>query len=43
MEDDLAVLSARTSNLELMDRLIAQHGEDPAAWVSHFNDERRSA
>ena len=43
MEDDLAVLSARTSNLELMDRLIVQHGEDPAAWVSRFNEERRSA
>ncbi len=43
MDDDLAVLSARTSNLELMDRLIEQHGEDPDAWVSHFNDQRRSA
>lgn len=43
MDDDLAVLSARSTNLALMDRLIAQHGEDPDAWVPHFNEERRSA
>jgi len=43
MDEDLAVLSARTSNLELMDRLIAQHGEDPGAWAPHFNAERKSA
>jgi type IV secretion system protein VirB4 len=43
MDEDLAVLSARTSNLELMDRLIAQYGEDPDAWAPHFNAERRSA
>jgi type IV secretion system protein VirB4 len=43
MDEDLAVLSARTSNLELMDRLIEQYGEDPDAWVPHFNDQRRSA
>lgn len=42
MDDDLAVLSARSTNLALMDRLIAQFGEDPDAWVPHFNDERRS-
>jgi len=43
MDEDLATLSARTSNLMLMDRLIAQYGEDPAAWVPHFNEERKSA
>jgi type IV secretion system protein VirB4 len=43
MDEDLAVLSARTSNLELMDRLIAQYGEDPDAWAPHFNAERNSA
>lgn len=43
MDDDLAVLSARASNLELMDRLIARHGEDPAAWAAQFNEERRNA
>jgi len=43
MDEDLATLSARTSNLALMDRLIAQYGEYPAAWVPHFNEERRTA
>jgi type IV secretion system protein VirB4 len=43
MDDDLAVLSARTANLELMDRLIAQYGEDPDAWAPHFDIERKSA
>lgn len=42
MEDDMAVLSARTTNLVLMDRLIEQYGEDPDAWVPHFNEERKS-
>jgi type IV secretion system protein VirB4 len=43
MDEDLAVLSARTSNLALMDRLIAQYGEDPALWAHHFNDQRKTA
>jgi type IV secretion system protein VirB4 len=43
MDDDLAVLSARTSNLELMDRLIARYGEDPEAWGPHFDNGRKSA
>jgi type IV secretion system protein VirB4 len=43
MEEDLAILSARASNLALMDRLIAQYGEDPAAWAFRFNEERNSA
>jgi len=43
MDDDLAVLSARTSNLELMDKLIEQYGEDPDQWVTHFNELRRTA
>jgi type IV secretion system protein VirB4 len=43
LPDDLAVLSARTSNLALMDRLIKQHGADPAAWYPHFQQQRRTA
>lgn len=43
MDEDLAVLSARTANLALMDRLIAHYGEDPAAWYPHFNHERKQA
>jgi type IV secretion system protein VirB4 len=40
MDDDMAVLSARSTTLGLMDGLIAQHGEDPDAWAPHFNRER---
>jgi type IV secretion system protein VirB4 len=36
MDDDLAVLSARTANLELMDRLIEKYGEHPDAWAHQF-------
>lgn len=43
MDDDLAVLSARTANLALMDRLIEQYGEAPEAWYPHFQQQRRSA
>jgi len=43
MDDDLAVLSARSSNLALMDKLIAQHGENVGDWLPHFIDERRTA
>jgi type IV secretion system protein VirB4 len=43
MDDDMAVLSARATNLALMDRLIAQYGENPDAWVPHFNEERKSS
>lgn len=43
MDDDMAVLSARTTNLALMDRLISQYGEDPDDWVPHFNEERKSS
>jgi type IV secretion system protein VirB4 len=43
MDDDLAVLSARTSNLALMDRLIGQYGEDVDSWYPHFVNERSKA
>lgn len=43
MDDDLAVLSPSATNLALMDRLIAQYGEDPDAWIPHFHRERKSA
>jgi type IV secretion system protein VirB4 len=43
MDDDLAVLSARTANLALMDQLIEQHGDDPDAWFPHFIEERKAA
>ena len=34
--DKIAVISARRATYELMQRLIAQHGDAPEAWVPHF-------
>jgi type IV secretion system protein VirB4 len=33
---ELAVLSARTGNIERMQRLIERHGEDANEWLPHF-------
>lgn len=42
-DNELAVLSARTNNIALMDRLIAQHGATPDQWLPHFYRERTGA
>lgn len=34
--DKIAVVSSRRSTYELASRLIRQHGEDPQAWVPHY-------
>ena len=34
--DKVAVVSARESTYQLMNRLIAVHGPDPQAWVPHY-------
>lgn len=36
MDDLVAVLSGRASTVRLMDRLIAEHGPDPRAWLPRF-------
>lgn len=38
-KEKIAVLSARRATHELMRRLIARHGDDPRAWVPHFERE----
>ncbi|CAN7621536.1 VirB4 family type IV secretion/conjugal transfer ATPase [Phenylobacterium sp. LjRoot219] len=40
LDDQLAVLSGRTETVELLDRLRARHGDDPAAWMPAFLEER---
>jgi type IV secretion system protein VirB4 len=40
-DDELAVLSARTNNIALMDRLIAKYGAAPEQWLPHFYRERK--
>lgn len=41
MDDELAVLSGRAETVELLDRIRAQHGDDPAIWGPVFHQERR--
>lgn len=41
LDDALAVLSGRTETVELLDRLRAEHGDDPAQWMGPFQQARR--
>ncbi|MNE96004.1 Type IV secretion system protein virB4 [compost metagenome] len=41
-DDELAILSGRTANVELADTIRAQSGDDPAVWLPLFH-QRRSA
>lgn len=36
-DGELDVISGRTANVERMNRLIAQHGPDPSAWLPAFH------
>ena len=42
LEGELAILSGRAGTVELLDRLRAEHGEAPSAWLSAFHNQRRS-
>lgn len=41
LDDDLAVLSGRAETVDLLDRIRARHGDDPAQWLEPFHQERR--
>ncbi|WP_421937323.1 VirB4 family type IV secretion/conjugal transfer ATPase [Phenylobacterium sp.] len=41
LDDALAVLSGRAETVELLDRVRAAHGDDPAAWMVPFQTARR--
>jgi type IV secretion system protein VirB4 len=41
LDDELAILSGRTETVELLDQLRARYGDDPAAWLAPFHQERR--
>src|SRR3546814_10402976 len=36
LDDELAVLSGRSSTVALLDELRAAHGDDPKAWMPEF-------
>ena len=41
MGDALAVLSGRTATVELLDRIRAEVGDDPADWMPRFQQQRK--
>jgi len=41
LDDHLAVLSGRTATIELVDRIRAEVGDDPAAWLPLFHQRRK--
>jgi type IV secretion system protein VirB4 len=43
MDDALTILSGRTDTVAQLDRLRAIHGDDPAAWLPHFQKQRTAA
>lgn len=42
-DDDLAILSGTTANIAILDRVLAEHGEDYAAWGPAFQRARAAA
>lgn len=43
MDEELAVLSSRRSNIDYVNQLIEAHGPDPEAWLPIFKQGRRTA
>jgi type IV secretion system protein VirB4 len=42
LDDELAVLSGRTETVNLLDRIRAEHSDDPARWIEPFHQARRT-
>ncbi|TAJ71718.1 MAG: VirB4 family type IV secretion/conjugal transfer ATPase [Phenylobacterium sp.] len=41
LDDELAILSGRAETVDLLDRIRARHGDDPAGWMVPFCTQRR--
>jgi len=41
LDDQIAVLSGRSHTVDLLDRVRAEHGDDPARWLEPFHHQRR--
>ena len=41
LDDQIAVLSGRSDTVDLLDRVRAEHGDDPARWLEPFHHQRR--
>ncbi|MDB5973309.1 MAG: VirB4 family type secretion/conjugal transfer ATPase [Nevskia sp.] len=42
MADEIAILSGRQNTVELLDKILAEVGEDPPAWMPVFHQRRKS-
>lgn len=42
-DDELAVISGTTENVNLVTKIIEQHGDDPSTWLPIFHQQRRFA
>lgn len=42
-EFELDVISGRKHNIQLVEQLIARHGDEPAAWLEKFREERQKS
>ena len=42
LDDELAILSGTTDNIELLDRVIEEHGDDPDVWLPIFHSRRKA-
>lgn len=42
LADEIAILSGRQSTVELLDKILAEVGDDPAAWIPEFQRRRKS-
>jgi len=36
LQTDIAVLSGRTAYIKILDKLRAEHGDDPNVWLPHY-------
>jgi type IV secretion/conjugal transfer VirB4 family ATPase len=41
-DDELAILSGSTDNIELLDQVLADVGDDPAVWLPVFHERRKA-
>lgn len=42
-DDELAILSGTVENVNMAERIMQIHGDDPAVWIPHFHQERKAA
>jgi len=40
--DELAILSGSSDNIELLDEILAEVGDDPEVWVPVFHQRRKA-